>query len=197
MALKQTDIKRMLAYSTVAQVGYIFLGLGIMNETALLGTLYHVLNHAVVKGMLVLAAGSIMKLTGRRRIADFAGVGRRFPLPMVAFTVGALSMVGVPPLSGFASKWYLGIGALEEGQPVFLAVLLVSSVLNALYYLPVVVAAFFRSDENIEQHMELPLGAKVSMVALAAACLLLGLFSHAAVGYIQPAVHRLFLGGGA
>lgn len=197
MALKQTDIKRMLAYSTVAQVGYIFLGLGIMNETALLGTLYHVLNHAVVKGMLVLAAGSIMKLTGRRRIADFAGVGRRFPLPMVAFTVGALSMVGVPPLSGFASKWYLGIGALEEGQPVLLAVLLVSSVLNALYYLPVVVAAFFRSDENIEQHMELPLGAKVSMVALAAACLLLGLFSHAAVGYIQPAVHRLFLGGGA
>ena len=114
-----------------------------MAEKSLIGAVYHILNHAVVKGMLVLAAGSIMKLTGRRRIADFAGVGRRFPLPMAVFTVGALSMIGVPPLSGFVSKWYLGLGALEAGMPVFVVVSN-QCVLNALYYLPIVIAAFFR-----------------------------------------------------
>lgn len=196
MALRQTDIKRMLAYSTAAQVGYIFLGLGLMNETALVGSLFHILNHAVVKGMLVLAAGSIMKLTGRRKIADFAGVGRRFPLPMVVFTIGALSMVGIPPLSGFVSKWYLGLGALDGGQPVLVAVLLMSSLLNAFYYLPIVIAAFFRSGTNIEQqHMELPAGAKVSMLVLAAACIVIGLFASRAVEFLEPAVYQLFQGG--
>jgi len=194
MALKQTDIKRMLAYSTVAQVGYIFLGFSLMNETAVVGSLFHILNHAVVKGMLVLAAGSIMKLTGRRRIADFAGVGRRFPLPMVVFAVGSLSMVGIPPLSGFVSKWYLGMGALDAHQPLLIAVLLLSSLLNALYYLPVVIGAFFRSGSNIEQHLELTVGAQAAMVMLAVACILLGLFSSSVIGYIQPAVHRLFVG---
>lgn len=195
MALRQTDIKRMLAYSTVAQVGYIFLGLGLMAEKSLIGAVYHILNHAVVKGMLVLAAGSIMKLTGRRRIADFAGVGRRFPLPMAVFTVGALSMIGVPPLSGFVSKWYLGLGALEAGMPVFVVVLLISSVLNALYYLPIVIAAFFRPGSNIEQHMELPVSAKVAMVLLAVACVGLGLAAHIPVEFIRPAVQQFLMGG--
>ena len=102
---------------------------------------------------------------------------------------------GCSALSGFASKWYLGIGALRKGSHVS------GGALQQRPECPILSArrscCVFRSDENIEQHMELPLGAKVSMVALAAACLLLGLFSHAAVGYIQPAVHRLFLGGGA
>ncbi|NLM55146.1 MAG: monovalent cation/H+ antiporter subunit D family protein [Firmicutes bacterium] len=197
LALKQTDIKRMLAYSTAAQVGYIFLGVGLMNENSLTGSVFHILNHAVVKGMLVLAAGSIMKLTGRRRIADFAGVGRRFPLPMVVFTIGALSMVGVPPLSGFTSKWYLALGALAEGRAVLVGVLLLSSLLNAAYYLPIAIAAFFRSGKDIEQHIELTTGAKVSMLVLAVACVLIGLFSNVTVDFVQPAVHRLFLGGGA
>lgn len=195
MALRQTDIKRMLAYSTAAQVGYIFLGLGLMVEKSLIGAVYHIANHAVVKGMLVLAAGSIMKLTGRRRIADFAGVGRHFPLPMAIFTIGAFSMIGVPPLSGFVSKWYLGLGALEAGHPIFVIILLISSVLNALYYLPIAISAFFGQGSNIEQHMELPFGAKAAMVLLAAACVALGVFAHVPVEFIRPAVQQFLMGG--
>ena len=116
---------------------------------------------------------------------------------MVVFTIGALSMVGIPPLSGFVSKWYLGLGALALGRPIFVLVLLASSLLNALYYLPIVISAFFRSGVEIEQHMELPVGAKISLIVLAIACVLLGLFSNVPINYIQPAIQQLFLGGGA
>ncbi|HHT68990.1 MAG TPA: monovalent cation/H+ antiporter subunit D family protein, partial [Firmicutes bacterium] len=192
------DIKKMLAYSTVAQIGYVFLGIGLFSEKAMTGAILHVFNHAVMKSMLFLSAGLLIKYSGRRTITDLAGLGRTYPLPMIAFSVGALSMVGVPPLSGFISKWYLGLGALEADQMPFLLVLLISSLLNGFYYMPIVIAGFFRKETVEIQKQNVPLGAQVALIILIAATFFFGLFSNVAVDYITPTVRGLFglFGGG-
>lgn len=192
MAIRQTDIKKMLAYSTVAQIGYVFLGIGLFAERAMIGAILHVFNHAVMKSMLFLSAGLIIKYSGRRKIADLAGLGRIYPLPMIAFSFGALSMVGIPPFSGFISKWYLGLGALEAGQSFFLIVLLVSSFLNGLYYLPIVVASFFRKETVDVQKQPIPLSAQIALIILSVATIFFGLFSNIPIDYITPAVQGLF-----
>ncbi len=192
MAIRQTDIKKMLAYSTVAQIGYVFLGIGLFSEKAMVGAVLHVFNHAMMKSMLFLSAGLIIKYSGRRKIADLAGLGRTYPLPMIAFSFGALSMVGIPPFSGFISKWYLGLGALEGGQSFFLIVLLVSSFLNGLYYLPIVIAGFFRTGTQDFSKQPIPLSAQISLVVLATATVFFGLFSNIPIDYITPAVQGLF-----
>ena len=138
-----------------------------------------------------------MKLTGRRRIADFRWGGQTVSPANGGFHNRCLSQWWGTSLSGFTSKWYLALGALAEGRAVLVGVLLLSSLLNAAYYLPIAIAAFFRSGKDIEQHIELTTGAKVSMLVLAVACVLIGLFSNVTVDFVQPAVHRLFLGGGA
>lgn len=191
-AIRQTDLKRMLAYSTVAQIGYIFLGIGLFTFHGLLGALLHIVNHAVMKGMLFLAAGLLITLTGQRSISSLRGLGRVYPIPMVAFSLGALSMVGIPPLSGFFSKWYLGLGALEANQPIFLIVILASSLLNALYYLPIVINAFFSSEPEIIEVKPIPSGAKISLIALSALTVVLGLFSTLPVQYLTPVLKVWF-----
>lgn len=198
MAIRQKDIKKMLAYSTVAQIGYVFLGIGLFSEKAMTGAILHVFNHAVMKSMLFLSAGLLIKYSGRRTITDLAGLGRTYPLPMIAFSVGALSMVGIPPLSGFISKWYLGLGALEADQMPFLLVLLISSLLNGFYYMPIVIAGFFRKETVEIQKQNVPLGAQVALIILIAATFFFGLFSNVAVDYITPTVRGLFglFGGG-
>ncbi|MCK9525196.1 MAG: monovalent cation/H+ antiporter subunit D family protein [Limnochordia bacterium] len=198
LAIRQKDIKKMLAYSTVAQIGYVFLGIGLFSEKAMVGAIMHVFNHAVMKSMLFLSAGLLIKYSGRRNIADLAGLGRVYPLPMIAFSVGALSMVGIPPLSGFISKWYLGLGALEANQLVFLFVLLLSSLLNGFYYLPIVIAGFFQTETVEIQKKEIPIGAQVSLVILIAATFFFGLFSNVSVDFLTPTVQGFFdvLGGG-
>jgi multicomponent Na+:H+ antiporter subunit D len=198
LAIRQKDIKKMLAYSTVAQIGYVFLGIGLFSEKAMVGAIMHVFNHAVMKSMLFLSAGLLIKYSGRRNIADLAGLGRVYPIPMIAFSVGALSMVGVPPLSGFISKWYLGLGALEANQLVFLFVLLLSSLLNGFYYLPIVIAGFFKKETVEIQKKEIPIGAQVSLIILIAATFFFGLFSNVSVDFLTPTVQGFFdvLGGG-
>lgn len=148
LAIIQSDIKRMLAYSSVTQMGYIFLGIGLRNEMGMVGAAFHILNHALTKSNLFLAAGNIIHGSGVRKIPHLAGIGRKMPVTMAAFTVSALSMVGIPLLAGFNSKWYLGLASLEASKPLFLIIILISSLLNAGYYLPVVISAFFGKDEN-------------------------------------------------
>jgi multicomponent Na+:H+ antiporter subunit D len=148
LAIIQTDIKRMLAYSSVTQMGYIFLGIGLANEMSMVGALFHIMNHALTKSNLFLAAGNMIHGSGNREIRRFAGIGRKMPFTMAAFTVSALSMVGIPLLTGFNSKWYLGLASLEASRPFFLVVILISSLLNAGYYLPIVISAYFGREEN-------------------------------------------------
>ncbi len=141
MAIAQSDLRRMLAYSSVSQIAYVGLGLGMGNSLGLIGALLHVVNHAAMKACLFFVAGTVRRRTGQVQISNLTGLGRAMPWSMAAFTIAALSMIGVPPAAGFFSKWYLMLGALELANPWFVAVILLSSLLNAVY--------FFRVLENI------------------------------------------------
>jgi len=143
VAITQNDLKRRLAYSSIGQMGYILLGMSLLTERALVGDIFHIFAHAVVKSCLFLCAGSIIKQTGKRDIRDFAGLGYRMPVTMGCFTLAALTITGIPPMNGFISEWELSLGAFEAGLPLYAVLLLLSSLMNAAYYLPVVISAFF------------------------------------------------------
>jgi len=147
-ALVQDNLKRRLAYSSIGQIGYILMGGALLSEQGLAGDVFHIVSHATIKSTLFLTAGAIITKTGIKYVSQMAGVGRKMPYTMGAFTLAALAMIGIPPLNGFVSKWTLAMGALEAGQPTYAVILLISSMLNALYYLPVVILAYFRKPEE-------------------------------------------------
>ncbi|HUG37584.1 MAG TPA: proton-conducting transporter membrane subunit [Candidatus Limnocylindrales bacterium] len=146
-ALAQDDLKRLLAFSTVSQLAYITLGVAIMSPLATAGGLVHLLHQGMMKVTLFFCAGLLAETLGIHKVSEMNGVGRRMPLTMAAFTVAAFGMIGVPPVAGFVTKWYLGMGAVQAGQGWVLGVLATSSVLNAMYFLPIVGAAWFRAAE--------------------------------------------------
>jgi multicomponent Na+:H+ antiporter subunit D len=144
MAIAQKEMKRMLAYSSIAQIGYIGLGIGLANPLAFVGAVLHVMNHAVMKALLFMTAGHFRAKLGHSTIPDFdQSVRRRMPWTTAAFTVGALSMVGLPPAVGFFSKWYLALGAIGRSNWVFLGVILLSSLLNAVYFFRIIERLYF------------------------------------------------------
>lgn len=142
-ALYQTDLKRRLAFSTVSQISYIVLGTAILGPIATTGGLVHLVHQGLMKITLFFCAGNLAETLGIHKVSDLSGVGRRMPVTMAAFTVAALGMIGVPPVSGFVSKWYLGVGAAQSHEPWVLLVLATSSLLNAAYFLPIIRAAWF------------------------------------------------------
>ena len=183
LALAQTDVRRMLLYSSVGQMGYVVLGLSLGNATALTGALLHVVGHAVAKGCLFGAVGSLPRETVEAEIAGFAGASRRAPLAMAAFTLAALSLVGLPPTAGFFSKWYLLQGALEADAWLFAAVLLLSSLLSAVYFFRVIERVYFTDGPVTPAATAVPRGPGMSLrmlvpvLTLGAAVLLIGLFN--------------------
>jgi multicomponent Na+:H+ antiporter subunit D len=142
-ALFQNDLKRRLAYSTVSQVSYIALGVAIASPVATVGGIVHLVHQGLMKITLFFCAGNLAETLGIHDVTEMDGVGRRMPLSMAAFTVAALGMIGVPPVAGFVSKWQLGLGATEAGQKWVLVVLVISSLLNAGYFLPILYRAWF------------------------------------------------------
>ncbi len=153
-AMVQDDLKKMLAYSSIAQIGYVFMGIGLGHPTALVGGLYHLLNHGIMKVMLFMVAGVIIHSAGVRRIKELGGIGHRLPIAMAAFTVGGASMIGIPGTGGLIGKWFLALGALELGRPFFVLIILASSLLNAVYYLPVSVNAFLTPLSGEQQQRQ-------------------------------------------
>ncbi|MFP4615835.1 MAG: complex I subunit 5 family protein [Thiohalorhabdus sp.] len=147
-ALAQDYLKRRLAYSTVSQVAYITLGVALGGATATMGGLVHLVHQGIMKITLFFCAGAIAETLGVHRISEMAGIGRRMPGTMAAFTVGALGMIGAPPTAGFITKWYLGLGGLGVGEPWVVGVLALSGLLNAAYFLPVLYVAWFRPPER-------------------------------------------------
>jgi multicomponent Na+:H+ antiporter subunit D len=143
VAVTQFDLKRRLAYSSVGQMGCILLGMSLMSERALTGDVFHFFADAVAKSCLFLCAGVIMKETGKRDIRQFGGIGHRLPITMACFAIAAFTLVGIPPFNGFISKLQLSLGAFDAGMPGYALALLASSMLNAVYYLPIVITAFF------------------------------------------------------
>jgi multicomponent Na+:H+ antiporter subunit D len=143
-ALRQDDLKKRLAFSTVSQVSYVALGVGLFGPVGTIGGMVHLVHQGIMKITLFFCAGNYAETLGIHRVSEMDGAGRRMPLTTVAFSIGAFGMIGVPPLAGFISKWYLGLGALEADMPWVLAVLAASSLLNAAYFLPIVYRAWFR-----------------------------------------------------
>lgn len=191
-AIVQEDIKKMLAYSSIAQIGYVFLGIALMSQNAVLGGILHIFNHAMMKAMLFLAAGAFIYGTGVRNLRDLKGIGHTMPIPTLAFTVGAMAMVGIPITNGFISKWYLALGALDVQKPFYVAVILVSSLLNGVYYLPIIVNAFFGEPEGaVAEPKRLPRQMEIPLVVLGAGCLLFGIFPSLIVGLISRATQML------
>jgi len=145
IAMTKDDLKARLAYSTVGHLSYIVLGVALLGPTALQGGVFHMVSHAMMKITLFFCAGALAVHLGLKKVSQLDGVGRRMPLTMGAFAVGALGLAGIPLTVGFLSKWFVALGAVEVGHPVFVAVLLASGLLNAGYLFPVFTRAFFRT----------------------------------------------------
>ncbi len=143
-ALFQDELKKRLAYSTISQVSYIALGTALFGPIASIGGIVHLVHQGLMKITLFFCAGNYAETLGIHHISEMRGVGRRMPWTTAAFTLGALGMIGVPPMAGFISKWYLANGALAAGQDWVLWVLVASGLLNAAYFLPILYKAWFQ-----------------------------------------------------
>jgi multicomponent Na+:H+ antiporter subunit D len=155
-AIAQDNLKRRLAYSTISQLSYIILGAALLTPDGIRGAMMHIPFHGFMKITLFLCAGAIMVVTGKRNISEMAGVGKIMPRTMLAFTITAFGMIGIPPAVGFISKWYLCLGALEGGDimMIFLFVLLIASLLDVVYFFPILHIAFFKEPEGAEKEAE-------------------------------------------
>lgn len=147
-AMTRDNLKARLAYSTVSQLSYIVLGGALLSVSGMTGGIIHIANHAFSKITLFYAAGAIYVITHKTLVSQLNGIGRQLPFTMVAFSIGALSMIGVPPVSGFTSKWFLALGTMESGQIATMVVLLTSTLLNAGYFMPIVYRAFFKPPDE-------------------------------------------------
>lgn len=150
-ALTQDNLKRRLAYSTIAQLSYVILGAALLTKSGMIGGIMQIGMHAFGKITLFFCAGSIIVGAHKKNISELSGIGRKMPFTMIAFTIGALSVIGVPPFAGFIAKWYLALGAMEAGSLLLLVVLLTSSLLNAAYFLPIVYKAFFEEPDESDE----------------------------------------------
>jgi len=143
VALSKDNLKLRLAYSTVSQLSYVILGVALLKPAAIEGGLVHIANHAFAKITLFFCAGAIYVAAHKKNISEMGGLGRAMPFTFGAFAVAALSMIGAPPVAGFISKWYLLLGALDAGSLLVIGVLVLSTILNAAYFVPVVYHGFF------------------------------------------------------
>ncbi len=196
VAIFQVDVKRMLAYSSVAQIGYIVLGIGLATATGLTAALVHLFNHAVMKAALFLALGAVVYRVGGARLSDLQGLGRAMPLTMAAFVAGGLSLIGVPLTAGFISKWYLVLGAIEAGLWPIAVLVLIGSLLAVIYVWRVVETVYMRpraagatTVSEAPWHMLLPIW------VLVAANVWLGIDTDLTVGTAGGIAAEL-LGGG-
>jgi multicomponent Na+:H+ antiporter subunit D len=174
VALRQQNLKRLLAYSTVAQLSYVVMAAAILKPLAEVGATIHIVAHAFGKITLFFAAGAIYTASKKTELHQLRGIGRRMPITMTAFTIGALSMIGVPPTGGFVSKWYILAGAFQADNYFALATIIASTALNAAYFLPIVYAAWFLKDQTPpdKEHGEAPFAAVLALAATAALTLI-------------------------
>ncbi|MEK9942568.1 MAG: proton-conducting transporter membrane subunit, partial [Gammaproteobacteria bacterium] len=145
VAMQQDNLKRRLAYSTISQLSYVLLGAVIANAAGVTGAVIHIATHAVGKITLFFCAGAILVAAHKTRVSELDGLGRQMPITMGAFLIASLSIAGLPPLAGIWGKWYLAAGALDSGYGILVGVLMLSTLLNIAYLLPIPIRAFFRS----------------------------------------------------
>ncbi len=201
VAIYQTDVKRLLAYSSVAQIGYLVLGLSFDSVTGITACIVHMFNHALMKGSLFLVMGCVVMRIGSVDLADMKGLGKRMPLVMAMFVIGGLNLIGVPLTAGFISKWYLIKAALEQDMWFVAFAALVSSLLAFVYILKVVEVAYFQKPEtdaagNVEPLDSLPLSMLAPTAVMAGATLFFGIYPTLPVTVAQRAAEMLLGVGG-
>lgn len=191
LAFREPVFKKRLAYSTVSQISYILFGLSLLSATGMAGALLHTVYHAFIKSALFLTAGIFIFQCGKTRVEELTGIGKQMPVTLVCYTFASLALIGIPPASGFISKWYLAQGALEANVGVFgwlgPVVLLVSALLTAGYLLPVTMKGFFPGKQQIASggRLEEKKGMLVPLAVLAALSLLLGILPNPLIAYVS------------
>ncbi len=196
-ALTRDNLKARLAYSTVSQLSYIILGGALLTPNSMIGGIAHIANHAFSKITLFFCAGSIYVATHKTLISQMNGIARQMPWTMAAFSIGALSMIGVPPMAGFVTKWHLAIGAIEAKEFAFLAILLASTLLNAGYFLPIIYKAYFEAPEEATSHdkfrhkgrvKEVSYFISIPLLLTAVISVVLGLYPDLLMGFIRQVI---------
>jgi multicomponent Na+:H+ antiporter subunit D len=191
MAVMQKDFKMMVAYSTVSHIGYIILGISIMNEQAVTGALYHLLDHGLAKGCFFLCAGAVIYRRGYRRIDQLKGAARQMPWTCAAFSLAAMSVIGIPPTAGFISKWYLIWGSVAGGRYLYAAVYLTGSILAAVYCLRLIYYMFFVAPPEGSwegEGKDAPPSMLIPIWVLSLGTLVMGVFSFVIINRLQEAV---------
>ena len=193
LALGQRDMKRMLAYSSISQVGYIVLGIGIGTPLGIAGGLFHLFNHALAKGLLFLTSGSVQQATGTRNLDEMGGLAKRMPVTAATNLIGSLSIAGVPPLNGFWSKLLIIVALVQAGHMAFAVAAVLASVLTLWYYLLIQRKAFFgQLNDKWVAVKEAPFWMTAATVLLAVLCVGIGiLFASTVTTWIQPAADVL------
>jgi multicomponent Na+:H+ antiporter subunit D len=198
MAIAQSELKKMLAYSSVSQIGYIIMGISLANPFGFIGAVLHILNHALMKALLFLVSGSLRLKEGHSLITKFDNSYRKkYPWTMAAFTTAAISMVGLPPLAGFFSKWYLALGTIENSNWMLLAVILISSLLNAVYFFRILEKVYLNdpdsesSEETVIERDEVGFSMMFPMAVMAIGLLVVGIFNV----YIVNVIFTMFPAG--
>ena len=188
IALRQDNLKLRLAFSTISQLSYVVLGVAILTPLSTIGAALHIAAHAFGKITLFFAAGSIYTAAHKTKVSQLNGIGRAMPWTMAAFTIGALSMIGVPPTAGFLGKWYMLEGAMASGQMVVVAVIVVSTLLNVGYYMPIVYAAFFRPMASGTASGEAPWPIVVALSVTAVGTIVLFFMSDLLIALVRQLV---------
>jgi multicomponent Na+:H+ antiporter subunit D len=195
LAIFEGDVKRMLAYSSVAQIGYITFGMSLANANGLTGGIVHLFNHAVVKGTLFLALGAFAYRLGSTNLRDLGGIGRKMPLTMAAFVIAGLGLIGTPGTAGFISKWYLGLGAVDKGWWPLVFLIVARSLISVVYIGRVVEVAYFRPvSDRCEVASDPPLNMLLPILLFAGATVYFGIDTELSVGYARRAA-ELLIGG--
>lgn len=195
IAVFQSSLSRMLAYSSVAQIGYITLGIGFVNLAGLTGGLVHIVNHALMKAALFLAVGAVFFRARTVQLDDLAGIGRKMPITMTAFTVACFGLIGTPGTSGFISKWYLALGAIERGWWLVVFLIVGSSLIALIYVGRVLEIAWLREPSAaVAEARDPPLSMLAPLVLLAAATIYFGFDTEWTAGIASTTAKGL-LGG--
>jgi multicomponent Na+:H+ antiporter subunit D len=176
LAMAQNNLKRRLAYSTVGHLSYIVLGVLLVTPDSWRGGLFHIITHAAMKITLFFCAGAIYAKTHRENIDELDGIGKQMPITLGAFTLASVGLAGIPPMGGFLSKWFLAQGTITAVEPTLLAILLLSGLLNAGYFFPIVVRAFFKPGNDFKKVDEASPLMVVPLVITAILALMLGVY---------------------
>lgn len=194
MAIVQTDFKKMIAYSSVSQVGYIFLGISLATNVGLLAACYHIIAHAITKSGLFLIAGQTIDKVGHNQHKNYYGIGKALPISFGLFTVLGLSMIGIPPSIGFLTKWNLSLALLDSEQNWGLILIVISSLLNAIYFLTISIKAFFmeeripQNQQSAYQGVEEKLTELYPVMILVAIVVVAGLYSQPIISVLSSAI---------